>query len=144
MGEEARTAASTATNPHANERVVLVTSLDGIAKPNAIKDGVFVVSVDYVLNGSRFSFRIGLCPELKCLKSAKANCPSAHQHPSVIDHDLPKEVMLGRVFGPVAHMPLPNLQMSRSLIGKVDIKSAYLIVPVHPSDRHLLGMFWHG
>ena len=42
VGAEARTAASIATNPHANERVVPVTSLDGIAKPNAIKDGVFV------------------------------------------------------------------------------------------------------
>ena len=31
-----------------------------------------------------------------------------------------------------------------ALIGKVDIKSAYRIIPVHPSDRHLLGMFWHG
>ena len=31
-----------------------------------------------------------------------------------------------------------------ALMGKVDIKSAYRIIPVHPSDRHLLGMFWHG
>ena len=29
-----------------------------------------------------------------------------------------------------------------ALMGKVDIKSAYHIIPVHPSDRHLLGMFW--
>ena len=29
-----------------------------------------------------------------------------------------------------------------ALMGKVDIKSAYRIIPVHPSDRHLLGMFW--
>jgi hypothetical protein len=27
-------------------------------------------------------------------------------------------------------------------MGKVDIKSAYRIIPVHPSDSHLLGMFW--
>ena len=31
-----------------------------------------------------------------------------------------------------------------ALMGKVDIKSAYRIIPVHPSDRHLLGMFWQG
>ena len=31
-----------------------------------------------------------------------------------------------------------------ALMGKVDIKSAYRYIPVHPSDRHLLGMFWHG
>ena len=28
-----------------------------------------------------------------------------------------------------------------ALMGKVDIESAYRIIPVHPSDRHLLGMF---
>ncbi len=27
-----------------------------------------------------------------------------------------------------------------ALMGKVDTKSAYRIIPVHPSDRHLLGM----
>ena len=31
-----------------------------------------------------------------------------------------------------------------ALMGKVDIKSANRIIPVHPSDRHLLGMFWQG
>ena len=33
-----------------------------------------------------------------------------------------------------------------ALIGKVDIKSAYRIVPIHPSDRHLLEwrMQWRG
>ena len=29
-----------------------------------------------------------------------------------------------------------------ALMGKVDIKSAYRIIPVHPSDRYLLGMRW--
>ena len=27
-------------------------------------------------------------------------------------------------------------------MAKVDVKSAYRIIPVHPLDRHLLGMFW--
>ena len=31
-----------------------------------------------------------------------------------------------------------------ALMGKVDIKSSNLIIPVHPSDRQLLGMFWQG
>ena len=30
-----------------------------------------------------------------------------------------------------------------SLLAKIDIKSAYRIVPVHPDDRHLLGMCFH-
>ena len=29
-----------------------------------------------------------------------------------------------------------------SLMAKIDIKSAYRIVPIHPEDRHLLGMVW--
>ena len=31
-----------------------------------------------------------------------------------------------------------------SLLAKVDIKSAYRMVPVHPEDRMLLGMIWEG
>lgn len=31
-----------------------------------------------------------------------------------------------------------------ALLGKLDIKSAYRIIPVHPSDRMLLGMKWKG
>ena len=30
------------------------------------------------------------------------------------------------------------------LLSKLDIKSAYCMVPVHPDDRHLLGMCWQG
>jgi hypothetical protein len=29
-----------------------------------------------------------------------------------------------------------------ALMAKLDVKSAYWIVPVHPQDRHLLGMQW--
>ena len=31
-----------------------------------------------------------------------------------------------------------------TMLIKVDIKSAYRIVPVHPADRHLLGIHWNG
>ena len=31
-----------------------------------------------------------------------------------------------------------------ALLAKLDIESAYRIVPVHPNDRHLLGMRWKG
>ena len=30
----------------------------------------------------------------------------------------------------------------RAFMGKVDIKSAYRMIPVNPSDRYLLGMHW--
>ena len=29
-------------------------------------------------------------------------------------------------------------------LAKIDIKSAYRIIPIHPEDRHLLGMKWEG
>ena len=31
-----------------------------------------------------------------------------------------------------------------TLLAKIDIKSAYRIIQVHPADRHLLGMSWKG
>ena len=29
-----------------------------------------------------------------------------------------------------------------ALMGKIDIKNAYWIIPIHPDDRYLLGMKW--
>ena len=69
--------------------------------------------VDYVLNGLRNGFRLGFHSESTTLKSAKANCPSALAHPSVITKYLAKEVSLGRVFGPTPEPALDNLQISR-------------------------------
>ena len=31
-----------------------------------------------------------------------------------------------------------------ALLAKIDIASAFRIIPVHPSERHFLGMFWQG
>ena len=154
--------------------------------------------VDYVLNGIRSGFHLGFHPDSCKLTSATTNCPSAQQHPSVIDDYLKKEVTLGRVFGPTNSPPIFNLHISRfgvipkkgsgwrlildlsypfghsvndginkdefaltyskvkdaidlivktgrgALMGKVDIKSAYRIIPVHASNRYLLGMSWRG
>ena len=30
-----------------------------------------------------------------------------------------------------------------AILAKIDIKSAFRLIPVHPSDRHLLGMNWN-
>ena len=30
------------------------------------------------------------------------------------------------------------------MLAKLDIKSAYHLVPVHPGDRYLLGLQWEG
>ena len=69
--------------------------------------------VDYVLNGLCFGFHLGFQPHLCKLKSAASNCPSANEHPSVIDEYLNKEVSLGRVFGPTHAPPLQNLHVRR-------------------------------
>ena len=69
--------------------------------------------VDYLISVLRFGFRLGFHSGASSLKSAKSNCPSAHEHPSVIDEYLANEVTLGRVFGPTAVPALDNLQISR-------------------------------
>ena len=33
-------------------------------------------------------------------------------------------------------------ELGPSALAKIDVKSAYRIVPVHPDDRPLLGMLW--
>lgn len=43
----------------------------------------------------------------------------------------------------IDHIVDSILQMGRdTLLAKIDIKSAFRIVPVHPADRYLLGMEW--
>ncbi len=37
-----------------------------------------------------------------------------------------------------------QLLVKKALMAKIDIKSAYRIVPIHPDDRWLLGMTWEG
>ena len=56
--------------------------------------------VEYILNGFRYGFRLGLHSNTITLKSAKKNCPSSAEHPAIIDKYLAKEVSLGRVAGP--------------------------------------------
>ena len=50
------------------------------------------------------------------------------------------------------YAPWPTFQSIRqiialgrgTLLAKIDIKSAFRLIPVHPSDRHLLAMEWQG
>ncbi|KAK3697527.1 hypothetical protein QZH41_007322 [Actinostola sp. cb2023] len=67
--------------------------------------------VSYVLNGIRLGFKLGFdhAPDLQ---SAKRNKKSADDHPTVIDEYLANEVALGRVAGPFAHPPIPQLHIS--------------------------------
>ena len=30
------------------------------------------------------------------------------------------------------------------MLAKIDIRSAFCLLPVHPADRHMLGMQWNG
>ena len=126
------------------------------------------------------------------------NLPSALQHPEVVSSELQKEVEAGRVLGPFAERPLPNLRTSGlgaapkkngkwrvilhlsaphgtsvndvilkeefslhyssvddavgllhtygtgAIMAKIDLKSAFRMVPVRPADWDLVGMFWDG
>ncbi len=154
--------------------------------------------VNYVLSGFRQGFRIGFQPNVKKLKSASSNCPSAFEQSNIIDEYLTTEIQAGRVLGPLPTPPLSYLHVSRfgvipkknkinawrlildlsyplghsvndginknefpvtcskvddaialivkygkgALMGKVDIKNAYRIVPIHPDDHYLLSMKW--
>lgn len=154
--------------------------------------------VNYLITGLREGFRIGFHGDKIKLKSATVNCPSANEHPEVIDKYLFDEIQAGRVFGPIKQSPFPYLHTSRfglipkknkpnlwrlildlsfpldhsvndailkdefsvpyskvvdairlivkvakgALMGKVDVKNAYKIIPIHPADRHLLGIKW--
>ena len=31
-----------------------------------------------------------------------------------------------------------------TLMAKMDVEEAYRIIPIHPGDRHLLGIYWDG
>ena len=43
----------------------------------------------------------------------------------------------------LGHMVATAALLGReALLAKLDIKSAYRLVPVHPHDRHLLGVKW--
>ena len=43
----------------------------------------------------------------------------------------------------IDHAILSILQSGRgTILAKIDIKSAFWLLPVHPADRHLLGMNW--
>lgn len=68
--------------------------------------------VSYVLDGLQYGFKLGFQQSRLKLKSTKKNKLSATQHPTVIDDYLANEVALGRVAGPYARPPLPNLQVS--------------------------------
>ena len=56
--------------------------------------------IDYLITGLRHGFRLGFHSDKVKLRSAKANCPSANDHPEVIDKYLSDEIQAGRVFGP--------------------------------------------
>lgn len=67
-------------------------------------------AVSLLLEGFSKGFRIGylgprVCRDSVCL-------PSAAQHPQIVREKLAKEISLGRIAGPFATRPLPNLQCS--------------------------------
>lgn len=150
----------------------------------------------YVCQGLQFGFRIGFNSST-CRKSATANMGSTSPQPTVLSEYITKELVLGRMLGPLELATRPHVHVSgfgvifkghntgkwklitdlcypkgRSVndgidpglcsllystvdevaelvarLGqgtKVDIKSAYRLIPVHPDDRSLLAVQWEG
>lgn len=69
--------------------------------------------VEYVISGLTNGFQLGFDPRAVSLKSENKNMPSASLQPSVIDQYLLTELDKGRVAGPFAIAPIPNLHVSR-------------------------------
>ncbi|XP_028409426.1 uncharacterized protein LOC114532033 [Dendronephthya gigantea] len=68
--------------------------------------------VRYVLDGIAHGFPSGFDSSLVSLRSSHRNMKSALQHPDVIDKYLANKISHGRVVGPFASPPFPNLQCS--------------------------------
>jgi len=151
-------------------------------------------AVDTAIDGIRNGVRLQFTGERNRVQHCN-NLPSANEQPEAISSDLAKEVSKGRMAGPFAHPPVPNLicspvgtvpkkdsdeyrrihhlswprgasvnsyisdmpleytsfdhaiRMVRRIgpgarLAKIDVKSAFRCVAVHPSDRHLLGIQW--
>ena len=156
---------------------------------------------DYILAGITRGFRIGFNYSNCSCRPATSNMRSANENAEVVQAYLDKELVLGRIVGPVTPDRTPrgtqlspfgvipktsqpgkwrlivdlsspegksvnggiepelcSLQYLRLddvveriasagqgvLLAKMDIESAYRMVPVHPGDRPLLGMQWKG
>ena len=154
---------------------------------------------EYLVKGISEGFRLGYKYSNHRCRSASKNMLSAERNPRVIDEYLDKEIIAGRVVGPVNPSTCP-VQISRfgvipkghqkdkwrlildlshpenysvndvidpelcslsytsvdhaarmivaqgkgALLAKLDLESAYRMIPVHPEDRLLLGMKWKG
>lgn len=55
---------------------------------------------------------------------------------------LQKELEAGRIAGPFTSPPFKHLRCSPLGTAKTDIKSAFRITPIHPTDFEILGMKW--
>ena len=160
-------------------------------------DGAFA---EFILEGLRQGFRIGVQRSALNLRQARSNMPSSSRQLQLISSHLQAEVAAGRLLGtlppalaalthvsPLGLIPKPHkpgkwrlivnlsalldhsindfidVQASsiryasidngvrvitrlgrRTILAKLDLKSAYRMVPVHPDDVHLLGVKWLG
>jgi len=68
--------------------------------------------VQYVLDGIAHGFSSGFDASRVALRSSLRNMRSAIEHPDVIDEYLAIEIAKGRVAGPFATPPFPNLHCS--------------------------------
>ncbi|KAL5468945.1 hypothetical protein EMCRGX_G030105 [Ephydatia muelleri] len=112
----------------------------------------------YLINGLINGFRVGF-NRRQPLGAVTKNMPSALQQQTIVAAYIDNEVTLGRLIGPLqlivndgidpvlcslSYVSINTVAAivvslgAGSLLAKIDIESAYRLVPVHPDDRPLL------
>jgi len=103
--------------------------------PNLIVSPIGVVT-------KKLSSKLRMIHHLSWPRAASANSDSINEHIGTED----SETVL-QSFDDAIHM-LANIPLSQPakaiLLAKIDVKSAYRLVPVHADDHHCLGMMWRG
>ncbi len=70
-----------------------------------------IIETDFVLNGLRFCFRLGILPGNIC--PAMRNCQSAYSQSQVIVSYLAEEIKFGAIVGPFDELPISQLHINR-------------------------------
>ena len=87
--------------------------------------------------------RFGVIPKQHQQNSWRLIIDLSHPKTNSVNDSIPK-ILCGLSYITIDDVILRIVQLgSNALLAKLDIKSAFHLLPVHPADRHLLGNEWH-
>lgn len=106
--------------------------------PNLVVSPIGVVT-------KKLSTKLRMIHHLSWPRLASSDSDSVNSHISAEDSETVLQSFDDAV-AMLAALPSPTSSPAAQpiLLSKVDVKSAYRLVPVHPDDWHLLGMQWRG